>query len=68
VPVALKRARQSILVIDKNVEALIEIADRHYLIERGSDVERNLGRAYGCAGGPASLPRHLRPPRLKLHA
>jgi branched-chain amino acid transport system ATP-binding protein len=33
--VALKRARQSILVIDKNVEALIEIADRHYLIERG---------------------------------
>jgi branched-chain amino acid transport system ATP-binding protein len=33
--VALKRDRQSILVIDKNVEALIEIADRHYLIERG---------------------------------
>jgi branched-chain amino acid transport system ATP-binding protein len=33
--VALKRVRQSILVIDKNVEALIEIADRHYLIERG---------------------------------
>jgi branched-chain amino acid transport system ATP-binding protein len=32
---ALKRAGQSILVIDKNVEALIEIADRHCLIERG---------------------------------
>ena len=32
---ALKRAGQSILVIDKNVEALIEIADRHYVIERG---------------------------------
>src|SRR5258708_39105282 len=31
----LKRAGQSILVIDKNVEALIEIADRHYVIERG---------------------------------
>src|SRR5258708_40189195 len=28
-------AGQSILVIDKNVEALIEIADRHYVIERG---------------------------------
>jgi len=31
----LKQAGQSILVIDKNVEALIEIADRHYIIERG---------------------------------
>jgi branched-chain amino acid transport system ATP-binding protein len=31
----LKTAGQSILVIDKNVEALTEIADRHYLIERG---------------------------------
>jgi branched-chain amino acid transport system ATP-binding protein len=33
--IALKRAGQSILVIDKNVDALIEIADRHYVIERG---------------------------------
>ena len=32
---ALKRAGQSILVIDKNIEALIEVADRHYVIERG---------------------------------
>jgi branched-chain amino acid transport system ATP-binding protein len=31
----LKAAGQSILVIDKNVAALIRIADRHYLIERG---------------------------------
>ena len=31
----LKNAGQSILVIDKNVEALTRIADRHYLIERG---------------------------------
>ena len=31
----LKLAGQSILVIDKNVEALTRIADRHYLIERG---------------------------------
>jgi branched-chain amino acid transport system ATP-binding protein len=31
----LKQAGQSILVIDKNVEALIRIADHHHLIERG---------------------------------
>jgi branched-chain amino acid transport system ATP-binding protein len=31
----LKAAGQSILVIDKNVQALNRIADRHYLIERG---------------------------------
>ena len=31
----LKDAGQSILVIDKNVETLTRIADRHYLIERG---------------------------------
>jgi len=31
----LKSAGQAVLVIDKNVDALCEIADRHYLIERG---------------------------------
>ena len=31
----LKAARQAILVIDKNVEALMRIADRHYVIEKG---------------------------------
>ncbi|MEX0591257.1 MAG: ABC transporter ATP-binding protein [Xanthobacteraceae bacterium] len=31
----LKAAGQAILVIDKNVQALTRIADRHYLIERG---------------------------------
>jgi branched-chain amino acid transport system ATP-binding protein len=31
----LKTTGQSILVIDKNVETLTRIADRHYLIERG---------------------------------
>ena len=31
----LKAAGQAILLIDKNVESLIRIADRHYLIERG---------------------------------
>jgi len=34
----LKAAGQSILVIDKNVQALIDIADRHYVIERGKVV------------------------------
>jgi branched-chain amino acid transport system ATP-binding protein len=34
----LKAAGQSILVIDKNVQALTRIADRHYLIERGKVV------------------------------
>jgi branched-chain amino acid transport system ATP-binding protein len=34
----LKAGGQSILVIDKNVEALTRIADRHYIIERGKVV------------------------------
>src|SRR5262252_872273 len=35
---ALKAAGQSILVIDKNVENLTRICDRHYIIERGRTV------------------------------
>jgi branched-chain amino acid transport system ATP-binding protein len=31
----LKRLGQSILVIDKNIEHLLRIADRHYIIEKG---------------------------------
>ncbi len=34
----LKRAKQAILVIDKNVDALTRIADRHYIIEKGQVV------------------------------
>lgn len=34
----LKNEGQSILVIDKNIQALSEIADRHYIIEKGSVV------------------------------
>src|SRR2546423_8804139 len=45
----LKEAGQSILIIDKNVEALIRIANRHHLIERGrivwSGTSHELGRA-----------------------
>ena len=31
----LKAQGQSILVIDKNVDALTRIGDRHYIVERG---------------------------------
>jgi len=34
----LKARGQSVLVIDKNVEHLVRIADRHYIIERGRSV------------------------------
>jgi len=36
----LKRAGQAILIIDKSVEALTRIADRHYIIEKGKVVWR----------------------------
>jgi branched-chain amino acid transport system ATP-binding protein len=32
---SLKRERQAILLIDKNLERVLEIADRHYVIEKG---------------------------------
>jgi branched-chain amino acid transport system ATP-binding protein len=45
----LKAAGQSILVIDKNVEALTRIADRHYLIERGRVVWSGTSAALAAA-------------------
>jgi branched-chain amino acid transport system ATP-binding protein len=45
----LKAAGQSILVIDKNVEALIRIADRHYVIERGKVVWTGNSRELAAA-------------------
>jgi branched-chain amino acid transport system ATP-binding protein len=45
----LKAEGQSILLIDKNVEALIRIADRHYLIERGKVVWTGTSRALAAA-------------------
>jgi len=53
----LKTAGQSILVIDKNVEALTEIADRHYLIERGRIVWS--GTSAELAGAPEIQHRYL---------
>jgi len=32
---SLKAAGQSILVIDKNLDALLQFADRHYVMEKG---------------------------------
>jgi branched-chain amino acid transport system ATP-binding protein len=53
----LKAAGQSILVIDKNVEALTRIADRHYLIERGRVVWN--GSSADLAAAPDVQHRYL---------
>jgi branched-chain amino acid transport system ATP-binding protein len=53
----LKAAGQSILVIDKNVAALIRIADRHYMIERGRVVWS--GNSAELAAAPAIQHRYL---------
>jgi branched-chain amino acid transport system ATP-binding protein len=53
----LKAEGQAILVIDKNVEALIRIADRHYLIERGRVVWT--GSSQELAAAPAIQHRYL---------
>ncbi len=45
----LKAQGQSILLIDKNVEALTRIADRHYLIERGRVVWSGTSAALAAA-------------------
>jgi branched-chain amino acid transport system ATP-binding protein len=36
--ISLKSAGQSILLVDKNIDALTRIADRHYIIEKGKVV------------------------------
>ena len=53
----LKAAGQSILVIDKNVEVLTRIADRHYLIERGRVVWT--GSSAELAAAPQVQHRYL---------
>jgi branched-chain amino acid transport system ATP-binding protein len=53
----LKATGQAILLIDKNVEALIRIADRHYLIERGKVVWT--GSSSELAAAPAIQHRYL---------
>ena len=53
----LRVAGQSILVIDKNVDALTRIADRHYIIERGRVVWT--GTSPDLAGAPDLQHRYL---------
>jgi branched-chain amino acid transport system ATP-binding protein len=53
----LKSRGQAILVIDKNVEALTQIADRHYLIERGCVVWQ--GTSGELAAAPDIQHRYL---------
>ncbi len=53
----LKAAGQSILVIDKSVEALIGVADRHYVVERGTVVWA--GSSKELAASPAVQRRYL---------
>jgi branched-chain amino acid transport system ATP-binding protein len=49
---SLKHEGQSILVIDKNVQALLRLADQHYIIEKGRTVWTGDSRALG---GDAAL-------------
>ena len=53
----LRAAGHSILVIDKNVDALTRIADRHYIIERGRVVWS--GTSPALAGAPDLQHRYL---------
>jgi len=53
----LKRDGQSILVIDKNVDALTRIADRHYVIEKGRLVWS--GSSAELAAAPGVRQRYL---------
>jgi branched-chain amino acid transport system ATP-binding protein len=53
----LKSRGQAVLVIDKNVEALTQIADRHYLIERGRVVWQ--GDSVALAAAPEVQHRYL---------
>jgi branched-chain amino acid transport system ATP-binding protein len=54
---ALRAAGQSILVIDKNVQSLTRLADRHYLIERGRVVWH--GTSAELAAAPDVQHRYL---------
>ena len=53
----LKAEGQSILVIDKNVEALARIADRHHILEKGQVVWT--GTSHELRADPELQRRHL---------
>jgi branched-chain amino acid transport system ATP-binding protein len=52
-----KAERQAILVIDKNLDALLKLADRHVVIEKGRVVWR--GTSAELAADPATQHRYL---------
>jgi branched-chain amino acid transport system ATP-binding protein len=52
---ALKRQGQSILVIDKNLNALLRLADRGFVIEKGRIVWRGVGEEIALAEGRLHL-------------
>jgi branched-chain amino acid transport system ATP-binding protein len=54
----LKAEGQSILIVDKNVDALIELADRHVVLEKGEVVWA--GTSQALAENPAISQRYLR--------
>ncbi len=54
---SLKASGQTILVIDKSIDALVQIADHHTIIERGRVVWR--GTSAALAADPAVWHRHL---------
>lgn len=54
---SLKRSGLSVLVIDKNVGALLRVADRHFLIERGRVVWK--GSSHELAAAPDIQHRYL---------
>jgi branched-chain amino acid transport system ATP-binding protein len=53
----LKEAGQSILIVDKNVAELTEIADRHFILEKGRVVWQ--GTSASFRADPHLLQRHL---------
>ncbi len=53
----LKAAKQSILVIDKNIDALTKIADRHHIVEKGRVVWT--GDSAALRADPALQERYL---------
>ena len=53
----LKARRESILVIDKNLDALLRIADRHYILEKGQSVWN--GDSAALAADDAARARYL---------
>ncbi len=53
----LKKKGQSILIIDKNIDALTQIADRHYIIEKGQVIWH--GTSEQLQSHPELSQRHL---------